>query len=333
MGRFAHYKNVTERVVWAPNKAFWDQVAIPYACWREKVDVVFHPKFTTPLLATCKAVMVVHGADWFIPEQAQFYDRLDVMYIRTVMPLYFKKCAAVISVSQLTTDNFNRVLNLPPGKVKTVYLGPGRHFKRVEDETILQQARARYNLPRKFILTLTKCGKGGDRRKNFGQVLRAYIRYHGQVSTPHKLVVGGKGCHLLREEYGIPEDGYGQDILFPGWIEQRDLPAVYSMAELYMHPSNPEAFPQPVVEAMACGTPLVTSNVNGLEEIAGDAALLVNPNDADEIARAVHQVVNDASLQASLSARGLARLRDFNWDKCARETLAILEQANANAMA
>jgi glycosyltransferase involved in cell wall biosynthesis len=330
MGRFAHYENVTERLVWAPNKAFWDQIAIPYACWRERVDLVFHPKFTAPLLAPCKAVMVVHGADWFIPEQSQFYSRLDVHYIRTVMPLYFKKCAVVISVSQLTTDNFNHVLRLSLGKVKTVYLGPGRHFKRVEDETILQNVRARYNLPERFILTLTKHGKGGDRRKNFARILQAYARYHRRLSEPHKLVVGGKDCHLLQSEYGIPGDGYGKDMLFPGWIDQKDLPAVYSLADLYLHPSNLEAFPQPVVEAMACGTPLITSNANGLVEIAGDAALFVNPNDASEISDAIYQVLADVGFRESLSTRGLARSKNFSWDKCARETLAILGQVHAN---
>jgi hypothetical protein len=120
IGRYAHYSNVTERVTRAPNKAFWDQIAIPYACWREKVDVILHPKFTVPLLAACKAVMVVHGADWFLPGQAKYYGRWDVWHIRTVMPWYFKKADKVISVSQLTTDNFNGILELPPGKVETV---------------------------------------------------------------------------------------------------------------------------------------------------------------------------------------------------------------------
>jgi hypothetical protein len=133
LGRFAHYENVTERLIRAPHKALWDQVAIPWACWREKLDVVYHPKFTVPFLAPCKTIMVVHGADWFIPEQAQFYPVLDQHYVRTVMPWYFRKAAVVISVSQLTTDNFNRILQPPPDKVKTVYFGPAKHFRRVED--------------------------------------------------------------------------------------------------------------------------------------------------------------------------------------------------------
>jgi glycosyltransferase involved in cell wall biosynthesis len=324
MGCFAHHKNVIERVVSAPNKALWDQIAIPYACWREKVDLVFHPKFTAPLLAPCKTAMVVHGADWFIPEQAQFYNRWDVRYIRTLMPLYFKKCAVVLSVSQLTTNNFNQALNLPPGKVQTVYFGPARHFRQVTDQSALQKVKAQYKLPEMFILTLTKVG--GDERKNFGQLLLAYAQYHQQTGKPHKLVVGGKDCHLLRNQYNIPSTGYGKDIIFPGWLDQKDLPAIYSLASIYLYPSNLEAFPIPITEAMACGTPIITSNANGLQEIAGDAAFFVDPQDTQAICDAMETILGDRELRATLSEKGLNRSHLFTWDVCAQKTLSILEQ-------
>jgi glycosyltransferase involved in cell wall biosynthesis len=323
IGRFSGFSNVIERWVKAPHKAIWDQICIPFACWRDRISVVFHPKFTAPILAPCKAVMVVHGADWFIPEQAQFYNRSDVMYIRAVMPFYFKKCSAVISVSQLTTDNFYRMLNLPKGKVKTVYFAPARNFKRITDNAIIDQVRERYHLPEKFIFTLTKRGGGG--RKNLGQIFKAYQRYNRQAENPHKMVVGGKDCHLFRAEYGIPQDNFGRDILFPGWIEQEDLPALYSMADLYLYPSNLEAFPIPLTEAMACGTPIITSNVNGLEEIAGDVALRVDPRNAIEISDAIHRVLSNDDLRKNLSTKGLERSTKFTWDKCAEKTLAILE--------
>ena len=326
LGRYSHYENVTERWVRGGSKAAWDQIAIPLACRREKVDVLFHPKFTAPLLAPCRVVMVVHGADWFIPEQAQFYGKLDVRYIRTVMPWYFRKCSVVISVSELTTENFNSVLRLPAGKVKTVYFGPARHFRRVTDRSELEQVRTRYDLPEEFVLTLTK--RGGGTRKNLGKLLEAYARYHASVPNPQKLVIGGKDCELYRVEYSIPEDGYGADIVFPGWIDQQDLPAVYSLASLYLYPSNLEAFPIPLTEAMACGTPIVTSNINGLEEIAGDAALLVDPTNPQDIASALEEVLSDPTLSQSLSERGLERSKRFTWDRCARETLAILEQVD-----
>jgi glycosyltransferase involved in cell wall biosynthesis len=319
---YQEYPNVRTRLVQGNHPAWWDQVIIPLACVQEQLDVLFHPKFTAPLLAPCPVVMTVHGADWFIPEQAYYYTAADVCYIRTFMPLYFKKCARVISVSKLTTSNFERVLRLPPGKIQTVYFAPARHFQRVTDETELARVRARYKLPERFILTLTK--RKGEGRKNLGQIFAAYQLYHQAAGTPHSLVVGGKDCYLFREEFSLPADSYGMDIHFPGWIDQVDLPAVYSLADLYLYPSNLEAFPIPVSEAMACGTPLVTSNVNGLVEIAGDAALLVDPQDAQSIANAIQRVLNDSSVRNSLSLRGLERSKLFSWDITTRQTLEIL---------
>ena len=321
IGRFARYGNVVERIVKAPNKALWDQVAIPYACWKENLDVIFHPKFTVPLLAPCKAVMVVHGADWFIPEYARFYSRLDVAYIRAILPLYCRRAAVVLSVSQLTTDHFNNILNLPPGKMRTVYFGPGKQFKRVKDKATLENVRLKYDLPDRFILTLSKYGGGG--RKNIEGVFRSFKLVYGKV--PHKLVVGGKDCFRFRQDYNIPDDGYGSDVLFPGWIDQADLPAIYSLADLYLYPSNLEAFPIPITEAMACGTPIITSRANGLEEIAGSAAILINPDNPDEIADAVQRVLTSPELQTRLSAAGLERSQRFSWNRCAKETLEIVQ--------
>lgn len=327
VGLFSHHQNVKEVWVKGRNKVAWDQISIPQVCRREKVDILFHPKFTVPLFAPCKAVMVVHGADWLIPEQAQFYPWWDVQYMRMMLPLYFKKSSAVISVSQGTTDNFNRILKLPAGKMQTIYFAPARHFKRITDPAILQQAKARYQLPDTFILTLTK--RKGDGRKNLGQIFKAYACYHERTPKPHKLVTGGKDCHLFKQEYGIPNDGYGKDILFPGWIDQVDLPAVYSLADLYLYPSNLEAFPIPLTEAMACGTPILTSNVNGLKEIAGDAALLIDPSDTKAIANGMTQVLSTPELRDALSQKGLKRSSLFNWAQCAKNTLALLERVAA----
>jgi glycosyltransferase involved in cell wall biosynthesis len=295
LGLFSSHENVKEIWVKGKNKAYWDQVAIPIACRREQTDVIFHPKFTVPLLAHCKTVMTVHGADWLIPDQAKFYTDWDVRYMRVMLPRYINKASAVISVSQETTDNFNTLLRLPPDKVQTIYFAPARNFRRITDPETLNLVRTRYNLPDRFILTLTK--RKGDSRKNLAQVFSAYAKYHEDTTTPHALVVGGKDCHLFRDEYSLPSQGYGKDIFFPGWIDQADMPAVFSLADLYLYPSNLEAFPIPLTEAMACGTPILTSNVNGLKEIAGDAALLVDPTDTEAIANAIAQILSDKDLQ------------------------------------
>jgi glycosyltransferase involved in cell wall biosynthesis len=324
-GTFGQHERVSEQVLPARSKAVWDQFSVPWACRRLKADVLLNPKFTLPLLSGCPGVMVLHGADWYLPDAAQFYGRFDHLYIRLFMPLYLRKAAGIISVSRLTTEDFQRVFGFPEGRIQTVYFGPAPHFGRVTDGAKLQAIRERYGLPDRFILTLSKVG--GAERKNLGGLLQAYSRVHGKV--PHKLVVGGKGCARFRKDFSIPDSGWGRDVLFPGWLDQSDLPAIYSAADLFLYPSNQEAFPIPITEAMTCGTPIVTSRANGLLELAGDAALLVNPDDADEIAAAVQRVLSDTALASQLSEAGLKRSAMFSWERCAKNTLAVLEDAVA----
>ena len=326
LGRYAGRSRVSEHLLAAHGKAWWDQVSVPRACHQLGADLILHPKFTVPLLAAIPTVMVLHGADWFLPDAAQFYSRLDRAYMRIFMPLYLRRAAAVISVSQLTTDDFRRIFRLPEGKIRTVYFGPARHFRRVTDSQVLAAVRQKYDLPERYLLTLSKVGGAG--RKNIRGILDAFASLHGRI--PHKLVVGGKDCDQFRGDYRLPRDGWGQDVVFPGWIDQADLPAVYSASALYLYPSMQEAFPIPITEAMACGTPIITSRANGLEEIAGSAALLVDPQDPAAIAAGIERVISDARLRARLADAGLERSKIFSWDSCARKTLAILEEVAGN---
>ena len=321
LGRFSQHANATERLLTGSSTLVWDQISVPRACRRDGIDMLLHPKFTVPLLAGCKTAMVLHGAGWFIPDHAKFWSAWDRAYINAVMPLYCRKAAVILSVSQLTTSIYARRFRLREGKVQTVYFAPGKQFRRITDRATLQDVARRYSLPDRFVLTLSKY-PGGD-RKNIGGILKAFALFHGR--TAHKLVVGGKDCDRFRQDYCVPAAGYGRDIVFPGHIAQEDLPAVYSLADLFLYPSNMEAFPIPLTEAMACGTPIVTSDQNGLQEIAGDAALRVDAKSPEAIADAVYRVLADADLRADLSRKGLARSLDFSWERCARETLRILE--------
>ena len=147
---------------------------------------------------------------------------------------------------------------------------------------------------------------------------------HGRIEQ--KLVVGGLGCERFRRDYSIPDDGWGSSIVFPGYLDQADLPAIYTASELLLYPSNLEAFPIPITEAMRCGVPIVTSRINGLAEIAGDAAILVDPGNPADIADGICRVLTEPGLRELLSARGLERARLFSWESCARRTLEILER-------
>ncbi len=322
LGRYADRPNVLERSIDTRFNGVWDQFAIPPAARRDGVDVLFHPKFTVPVWAPCPTVMVLHGADWLLPEQARYYPWRNVAAMKVLMPLWCRSAAAILSVSELTSENIlDAVDGLSPEKVTTTYFAPARHFARVESPERLEAVRRRYDLPDRFILSLSR--PDAAHRKNAEGLIEAFR--HAAPHIEHTLVIGGRDCERFRTDYGIPDDGWGSRVRFLGWVEQEDLPAIYSLAHLYLYPSNLEAFPIPLTEAMACGTPIVTSNINGLQEIAGDAALKVDPNDPAAVAAAVRRVVEDDELAARLSAAGLERSRHFDWESCAAKTLEVLQ--------
>jgi hypothetical protein len=221
IGRFSDKPNVKEIYLSGENKIYWDQVKVALACRKEKIDLVFNPKFTIPLFTPCKKVMVLHGADWFIPEQAKYYNKWDVRYIKAVMPLYIKKSDSIISVSELTTENFNRILKLKDSKIRTIYFGPAKFFKRVADPDKLQKVKQKYNLPDKFIFTLSRYGAGGGLRKNIDKIFFAYEKVFSKVDNKIKLVIGGKNCSRYVEDLNLPKKEYLNNITFPAGLSRR----------------------------------------------------------------------------------------------------------------
>jgi glycosyltransferase involved in cell wall biosynthesis len=322
---YREFPNVTARYLPMRGKFLWDQVQVPRHFRRDRLDVLFHPKFTVPLLCARRSVMVLHGAGWFIPETRRFWTRTTRIYARLGMPVYCRLAGAVLAVSEITRRVFIERLGVAPGKITTVYFAPGEQFRSAPSAERTEAVRARYALPDRYILTLS----GGDRaeRKNFAAILDSFRRVHEQF--PCSLVVAGRGCEDFRARYGIPDAGWGRDVVFTGWVDQADLPVLYRQASVFLYPSNMEAFPIPVTEALASGTPIVTSNAYGLKELAGDAALLVDPSSPEEIAAAVLRLLADETLRADFAGRASARSKLFDWDECAASTLSILERVGA----
>jgi glycosyltransferase involved in cell wall biosynthesis len=236
------------------------------------------------------------------------------------MPLYCKKAAGVISNSDLTTQDFIRIVGVNPEKVRTAHLAADDRFQPVEDQDVLAWTRQKYCLPERFILSVIKY----DPRKNFGNLIRAFQICHERVDC--KLVVVGTGCEKYQEEYQLDNLGLSQDVHFLGWVEQEELPAIYTMADFLFFPSVYEEFGIPVCEALACGTPMVVSKTGALPEIAGEAGILVDPFNPLEMADALYRLWADCNLRQDKRGKALLRSREFSWEKCARETLAVLER-------
>lgn len=316
LGRYACHANVRETVVRAPNKFLWDQVMIPREIRRERLDMIFHTKFTVPFLTRARAAMTIHGASWFV--HPELYPKLDIAYIRAVMPWYCRKASVILSNSSLTTRDFIRHLRVPTGKIHTVPLGTGSNFAPVKDEARLASARARYRLPPSYILSVVKY----DPRKNFGNLIAAFRLLRRRL--PCKLVVVGIGCEKYAAEYDLAADGTLGDVLFLGWVDHGDLPVLYTLATCLFFPSVYEEFGIPSCEAMACGCPPVVASTGALPDNVGDAGLTADPFDPPAMADALERVCSDAALRAELARRCLERARLFTWERCAEQTLRAL---------
>lgn len=315
LGRYSQYKNVREIVLSAPNKLLWDQVAVPRAARRYGFDLIFNPKLSVPLLGGTRSVFVLHGAEQFaVAPVFKWHDRI---YVRLTMPLFCRKAAAIISTTYQGRDEIARYLKVDRRKIHPIYESYNelcRPMSAAETEPV----RRRYDLPERFALFVG----GLSPLKNFGNTLRAYRLLRQEFD--HKLVVVG----FLRWKFQkdlelINELGLRDEIRFTGFVPDEDIPAFYNLADLLVFPSLYEGFGIPALEAMACGCPVVTTRTGCTPEVAGDAAILVDPYSPANIFDGMRQILLDNELRGRLRRRGFERVKHFSWEKCAGETLAL----------
>ena len=221
----------------------------------------------------------------------------------------------MIAISQATKDDLVAHYGVPKEKIPVVYHGVEPRFRPTPDPAV----PARYGLPSRYFLYLGTL----QPRKNLERLLQAYAQLSGDV--PALVLAGAKGWYFERIAAAIAALGLGERVFLPGYVPDEDVPALLTGALALVFPSLYEGFGLPVLEAMACGTPVVTANTSSLPEVVGEAGLLVDPLRVDEIAAAMQRLLADEALRAELSRRGLERAGLFSWDRCARETLAVLE--------
>jgi glycosyltransferase involved in cell wall biosynthesis len=242
----------------------------------------------------------------------------------SIVALAARKAAAIIAVSETTKRDVSRVLGIAPDRIRVIGNAVDAQFRPVEDRQCLDALRARYGLPPQFILYLG----GFDVRKNLARLLEAYARMSPALRAAYPLVIAGRAFLLGHPLYPDPHSaverlGLDDAVRFVGEIAQEDTPALYSAATLLAWPSLYEGFGLPVLEAMACGTPVVTSSTSSLPEVAGDAARLVDPRDVDAMATAITTLLEDSDARAQLVERGLRRAAEFTWDRVAATTVDV----------
>ncbi|MDX1665250.1 MAG: glycosyltransferase family 1 protein, partial [Candidatus Promineifilaceae bacterium] len=262
-------------------------------------------------------VITIHDASLFI--YSHCHPRTRLLSIRLALPFVARRAAAVITVSEHARQDLIRILGLPPEKVHVVYAAAPEHFAPVCDAHDLASVRRKYGLPAQFLLYVGTL----EPRKNLRRLVRA-MRQIRQYGLPHKLVLVGATGWQIEELYReIEAQEMKDDVLFTGYVPDEDLPALFSLATLFVFPSLYEGFGLPPIEAMACGAPVLSSNRSSLPEVCGDAAYLVNPEDEEELVDALVALLSDGARRAEMTARGLKRAGTFSWRRAARETASI----------
>ncbi|PKO23222.1 MAG: glycosyltransferase family 1 protein [Chloroflexi bacterium HGW-Chloroflexi-1] len=333
--RFRLYTNGTP-----PAGLFWDDVApsggevrsIPFPrLWthlrlsaemlRYPPDVLFVPAHVLPLIHPRRSVATVHDVGYlFYPEAHHPADR---RYLDWSTGWNARRSAAVLADSAATKADLVRAYGVDPGGVHVVYLGRDAALAPVRDADALARVRARYGIGERYLLYVGTL----QPRKNLARLVDAFAPLAGDPALDGvQLVLAGKRGWLDDDlAPRVARLGLSERVRFPGYVADADLPALLSGARAFVFPSLYEGFGIPVLEAQSCGVPVMTSNNSSLPEVAGDAALLVDPHDVDAIAEAMCRLVTDDALRAELVRRGFENVKRFSWEKCARETLEVLE--------
>ncbi len=308
----------------------WEQIALPMAAKKMGCDILHCTSNTAPVFSSIPLVITLHDIIYLesisiFKKGGTWYQKLGNMYRRWVVPPAVKKAKKVITVSHFEKDRINHFFGFDDDRLVAVYNGVGEHFKPVTHDKELNHVKHKYKLPERFLFFLGNT----DPKKNTPNVLKAFAGFNQRVDNTFKLVMldyEEAALQKILRDIGHPD--LRKDIYLTGYVVNTDLPAIISQCEIFLYPSLRESFGIPILEGMACGVPVITSNTSSMPEVAGDAALLVDPFSVEDIINAMVKINANTDFREDLIARGLIRAKGFSWVNMARNVLSIYQELN-----
>ena len=300
----------------------WEQILLPKAAHEANVELLHCTSNTAPIRCNIPLILTLHDIIFLEPRDRRnrsVYQNLGWLYRRMVVPRILKKCHRIITVSQFEKKNIISKLGLPERQVAMIYNGYNEWFRPMDDK---DNIFSKYMPERGYLFFLGNT----DPKKNTERTLVAYSKYLEHSTIKRKLLMADLDHQYLNDIIERNHiENIQQNIVMPGYIVNCDLPFVYSGAFAFLYTSLRESFGIPLLEAMACGTPVVTSNTSSMPEIAGDKAILVNPESADEICEQLLHLENDKNFYQQQVEVGLQRSKLFSWKYTADQLLALYE--------
>jgi glycosyltransferase involved in cell wall biosynthesis len=313
-----HHPAAREWAVWTPSHHRLEQVAFPLELLRLSIDLLHSPDFIPPFVGRFKRVITVHDLNFLY--YPQFLTAASRRYYNDQIERAVRVADHILADSHATRLDLIKLLNVPEEKITVVWLAPNVEVYRSLNSTETAAARARLQLPDRFILFAGTL----EPRKNVAGLLRAYrLLLDRDPHSPELILAGSRGWLFDETRALIDELRLGDRVRWIDSPADADLAALYNTASVFVLPSHYEGFGLTVLEAMACGAPCIISDRGSLPEIAGGAAVEIDPDDIVELAEAMQGVLNDERLQQQLRHKGLERVAEFSWERCARETVAV----------
>jgi glycosyltransferase involved in cell wall biosynthesis len=299
------------------HQVFCEQTWLYLAARQARLDILHLTGFAGPLMYKGAAVATLMDMTQFLhPETMKFKQAL---YWRWLFPLSLKRKQAIVTISDHSRQDASRLLGIPLEKITSIPLACSYEFWQEKSPSQLDETARRLNLPEKYFLLVGAM----EPRKNHSRVLEAYARFRKKNrALPHLVFAGGHGWRYASTRRRLAELELTDHVHFIGTVSDGDLACLYRRAEALLYPSLYEGFGLPILEAMASGCPVITSNVSSMPEVAGEAALLVAPQDVGEIASAMEDIL-DPSIARRLREKGWSQARQFSWEKTAQQTLEI----------
>jgi len=315
-----------EKVIFANNifskskllRVLWEQFALPIKAKKNKIDILHCPAHVISLFFPGKIVLTIHDLSFkLFPKTFKISNRI---YLNFIVPLSVKYADKIITVSKNTKEDLIREYNVNEDKIRVIYNGVDNKYTIINNRNKVENIKIKYELPEKFVLYLGTL----EPRKNLKNLIKAYSKIKEKKT---KLVIaGGKGW-LYEDIFSLVNDKKMEDkVIFTGYVDEKDIVALYNAATLFVYPSLYEGFGLPPLEAMACGTPVITSNVSSLPEVVGDAAITVDPYNINGLAEEINKVLGNEVLQKAMIKKGIERAKEFTWEKTARETIRVYEE-------
>jgi glycosyltransferase involved in cell wall biosynthesis len=295
----------------------WEQLALPLALQRWQADLLHAPAYVAPLASSVRQVVTFHDLSFYrLPEA---FNRTNRIYLQTFARLTARRAQRLIAVSEFTRQELRRLLGVPLERVAVVPNGVDPRFRPETDPAVLAAFRARAGLPDRFILYLGTL----EPRKNLPALLRGYARARQQGVREPLVIAGGRGWGDTDLARLVEQLVLTDAVRLVGFVPMSEQPLWYNAATLFAYPSRYEGFGLPPLEAMACGTAVVTSDRSSLPEVVGDAGVLVDPDDPEALAAALVRLLGDDGRRQELGRRGQARARAFTWEAAAAATARV----------